>query len=244
MSELSELANEFRDHALRFNERVARLERGRFFSGQSAIFSLARAKAQILAINRSVDVDGRTVLELEIRATTNELGLHYFERENVEAFVLVYRMLTQNNDGLSISRLAKRYEHAHPALQSLIEQIRAEYLLFLDAASPFSPGGHAVCHREILETVIYGELAHTNKGNAGKFAQWTRYPSHANSLWLVFDGALRTAMEFLRCYRDINALSLLTHFGIPVEDETVFRRLQAHGLFAHDAQFDPSASTS
>lgn len=81
MSELSELANEFRDHALRFNERVARLERGRFFSGQSAIFSLARAKAQILAINRSVDVDGRTVLELEIRATTNELGLHYFERE-------------------------------------------------------------------------------------------------------------------------------------------------------------------
>jgi len=61
------------------------------------------------------------------------------------------------------------------------------------------------------------------------FAHWTRWPAHEQVLWLTFGHALRCSMEFLRHFRDLNAATLMAHFGV-VPEESIFNRLQERGM--------------
>lgn len=230
-------ASEFREQLIGFNEKVRRLEHTRFFQSPAVAFSLNRVRAKILSVNQVIDEDGDAATEIEMQTEVSDFDLRHLDRDNIDAFTLTYRMLTQNNDRFSIGRLAENYEFAHPLFHNAFTQLREQNTLFLSTSSPLQPGGHAVTYREILDTVIYGELAHSNKKKAAMFQHWTRWPAHEKSLWLVFDHALRCSMEVLRHFRDLNAATLMVHFAVPVREESVFQRLQEKGIIRKDLTF-------
>jgi hypothetical protein len=96
-----------------FNKKVQRLEQTRFFNSPPVNFSLHRIPGKILSMTGSVDNNKKAFIELEVRMEVDHIELHHFDRDDIEAFVLTYRMLTQNNDRYSIVRLSKSYELAH-----------------------------------------------------------------------------------------------------------------------------------
>ncbi|CAE6686926.1 hypothetical protein [Paraburkholderia nemoris] len=228
---------EFRRQLLGFNEKVWRLEHSRFFSGPAVTFSLNRVPTKILSAEEVVGKDGELVWKLEMQMEVSNVDLQHYDRENVEAFILTYRMLTQNNDRYSIARLAENYKIAHNFVRDAFTYAREQNSSFLAEGSSFHLKGIPVTNRDILDTVIYGELAHSNKHKAETFERWTRWPAHEKMIWLVFDQALRCSMEILQHLRDINTATLMAHFGVRVRDESVFRRLQDKGILSKDATF-------
>jgi len=227
-------AEEFRQQLLGFNKKVLRLENSRFFSSPAVTFSLNRQPAKILSAKEILDENGELVWELEMQMSVREVDLHHYDRDNIEAFILTYRMLTQNNDRYSIARLAENYQFTHWLFRDGFEHLREQNLSFLASDSSFLAQDVPVSYREILDTIIYGELAHSNKHKAATFGRWTRWPTHEKFLWLVFDHALRCSMGILQHIRDINAAALMLHFGVPVREESVMRRLQEKGILRKD----------
>jgi hypothetical protein len=227
-------AEEFRQQLLGFNKKVLRLENSRFFSAPAITFSVTRQPAKILSAKEILDEDAELVWELEMQMSVRDVNLHHYDRHNIEAFILTYRMLTQNNDRFSIARLAENYQFAHWLFRDGFEHIREQNSSFLASESSFQPQGVPVSYREILDTIIYGELAHSNKHKAATFGRWTRWPVHEKLLWFVFDYSLRCSMEILRHLRDINAATLMLHFGVAVREESVMRRLQDKGILRKD----------
>ncbi|EIN00428.1 hypothetical protein WQE_15396 [Paraburkholderia hospita] len=235
-------SDEFRQQLLGFNKKVLRLENSRFFSGPAVTFSLNRQPAKIPSAKELLDEDGKLVWKLEMQMSVRDVDLHHYDRDNVEAFILTYRMLTQNNDRYSIARLAENYQFAHWLFRDGFERIRERNSSFLATESSFQPQGVPVSYREILDTIIYGELAHSNKRKAAMFDRWTQWPAHEKLLWFVFDHALRCSMEILRHLRDINAATLMLHFGVPVREESVMRRLQEKGILRKDLTWSERCS--
>jgi hypothetical protein len=227
-------AEDFRQQLLGFNKKVSRLENSRFYRGPAATFSVNRAPGKILSAEEILDEDGELVLALEMQMELADVDLHHHDRENIEAFILTYRMLTQNNDRYSIARLAENYRFAHEFFRDGFEYTRNQNSSFLSSGSIFYSEEGPVTYREILDTVIYGELAHNNKHKAATFEQWTRWPVHEKMLWITFDHALRCSMQILQHIRDINAATLMLHFGVLVREESVVRRLQDKGILRRD----------
>lgn len=235
---------ELRERLLGFNRKVERLEHTRFFEAPGASFSLVEARGRVVSIRSVIDATSEPMVELELEAKVNDFALHHFDRENVEAVVLTYRMLTQHNDRFAVARLTDIYDHVHPVFRNTFIDLREQYAIFFAADSSLCPNGVALSHGAILDTVIYGELAHSNKSKAAIFRQWTRWIAHEKALWLAFDHALRRSVEFLRYFRDINAAILMLYFGIPVSEEIVFKRLQEEGILRMDLQFSERKSIS
>ena len=228
---------EFREQLLGFNKKVWHLELTRFFCSHAVAFSLNRAPSKIVSAKEIVNDEGELVWELRMQTEVSDFDLHHLDRENTEAFILTYRMLTQNNDRYSIARLAENYQFAHSFFRDAFTQVRELNASFLSAGSSLQPKGVAITYREILDTVIYGELAHSNKQKVATFERWTRWPAHEKVLWFVFDHALRCSMEILQHFRDIDAAALMVHFDEPLRDESVFRRLQDKGILRKDVSW-------
>lgn len=234
----SELINssDFRDQLLGFNEKVLRLEKTRFFNSPRTAFSLEKVPTKVLSVNQTGNESEGYSLTLELEAKVNDFGLHYFDRDNIEAFVLTYRMLTQRNDRYSIVQLAGGYGHVHPVFRNTFSHLRQQYVEFLSADSLLHPSGVALSHRDILDNVIYGELAHSNKQKAIAFRNLTRWSAHEKSLWFAFDHALRFSVEILQYFRDLNAAILMVYFAVPVNEKEIFKRLQRAGVIREDAE--------
>jgi len=91
-------ASEFREQLLGFYKKVWRLEQTRFFNSPVVAFSLHRVPAKVLSANRITDDSGEPALQLEIKMEVGDFDLRHLDRDDIEAFILTYRMLTQNND--------------------------------------------------------------------------------------------------------------------------------------------------
>lgn len=235
-SELIE-SSDFRDQLLGFNEKVLRLEKTRFFNSPRTAFSLEKVPARVHSVNQTGNESEGYSLILELEAKVSDFGLHYFDRDNIEAFVLTYRMLTQNNDRYSIAQLAGGYDHVHQVFRNIFSHLRQQYAEFLSADSPLHPKGVALSHGNILDIVIYGELAHSNKRKAITFHNLTRWSAHEKSLWLAFDHTLRFSVEILQYFRDLNAAILMVYFAVPLNNKEIFKRLQRVGVIREDAEF-------
>ncbi|MCP1576883.1 hypothetical protein J2S30_005262 [Herbaspirillum rubrisubalbicans] len=228
---------EIRDQLRGFNEKVRRLEDTRYFKSMATAISFERSPTRILAMKRKLDEDEQEVVELHLQTTTDNLKIHNFDLDNIEAFVLTYRMLTQNNDRYSIANLAKSYDQMHGFFRRWIEHLRSENQAFLTADSSFCPEHKAISNQELLEVVIYGQLAHSNKEKQAAFKHWTRWPTHENILWFSFDHIVRASMEILQHFRDINAAALMVYFRENLDDEQIFRRLKEKEILRSDAVF-------
>jgi hypothetical protein len=86
-------------------------------------------------------------------------------QDEIEAFVLTFRLFTQNNDRISLRSLSQIYES--PWMQGgnaleCFEEVRKELNEHLDGYATIMFGEDKISVRAIVEIVIYGGLAHTN----------------------------------------------------------------------------------
>lgn len=97
--------------------------------------------------------------------------------ESVDAFVLTMRFFIQNNERSSLGSLERIA--ADPGLsmdwQAQYARVRAEFNNYLNMeAGPMQImwGGHTYTHGEIMDTFVFGALAHANREKQELFEQW------------------------------------------------------------------------
>lgn len=90
--------------------------------------------------------------------------------DTLDAFILHYRVLTQDNDPMSLRNMAPIIKRtASPEMFSSFETARSQLNSYLDTAALYSPGNVVKTHREFIEVILYGVHAHTDLGKYSKF---------------------------------------------------------------------------
>lgn len=183
-----------------FNKRVAKLERGSLAKRWSAKEPEVMIKFDgPLSITRT----GSNELSLGGKITS---WVPDFDEGEVDAFVLTYRVLTQNNDRLSISKIAQIYhrEWMHPDAVKNFDEARQYLNDYLGSAATIEFGAHQVSIREIVDIVLYGGLAHSNKKKEKVFEAWTSNPAMSGLIWVEFLAAMNKGLYVCSFFKRLN----------------------------------------
>lgn len=186
----------------RFNRKVARLEDSGFAKRYAEEIPNVVAKFEKPTFR---DVGDGT---FEIYGRIDSY-LENFDQDEIDAFVLTHRILTQNNDALSIASLAKIYakkwmpKEANAAFNDARTQLNA----WLDTAATIEFGQGQIAIRELANIMIYGGLAHSNKVKAAIFESWTT-SGMAGFFWAEFFAYAREMLRYFRYFRELNAAVL------------------------------------
>jgi len=128
--------------------------------------------------------------------------------EAIAAATLTFRFFNQDNDRISLRRMSEYYANAQVSetLKKEFEKTRAEINEFLDSPqySISNFNDTALTRRELVETFIYGELAHANKAKAAVIEAWRPFPP----IYLHFEHEfIRTLGLLFRGLRYIAAIN-------------------------------------
>ncbi|HET7550452.1 MAG TPA: hypothetical protein VFK04_04130 [Gemmatimonadaceae bacterium] len=98
-------------------------------------------------------------------------------REELEAFALTLRFFLQSSDGISLRQIPALYAKlAVPdELAAEVDEVRRDLNRYLDGASPFveDDPSRQLTRRELLNMVLYGDLAHANEAQRKRWKRWT-----------------------------------------------------------------------
>lgn len=182
-----------------FNDKVDRLERTRFakrFENDLPEVFLIFEELEITDIG-----SGQFNLSGKLKTWK-----HDFDEDEIDAFVLTYRMLTQKNDRLSLAQIGKIYELQWMPDQatSSFREARAHLNSFLDSAATLEFGSYQIAIREIVDIVLYGGLAHSNRQKATIFRAWISNPAISGFIWVEFQAAMMKALSVFRYVRKLN----------------------------------------
>ena len=143
----------------------------------------------------------------------------------MKAFLLTFRLFIQDRDGLSfraIASLSARLpisEH----LKQKIAEIREQVNHYLDGCSLVVIDGHTVSRRTLLETWMYGELAHLNPDRRATLRLWRV----ADDVRPIFSRSLRL-------------LSFTSHRRFSGSDELPLRSLRGAEVNRYCRAFRPA----
>jgi hypothetical protein len=136
--------------------------------------------------------------------------LEDFSQDEIDAFVLTYRIFTQENDALSIRALARIYEN-----QWMPEEARTNFKdaqdhlnAHLDGYTKIDFGDGPMRLRTLVDIVVYGGLAHTHRNKTKIFESWEQ-SGFMGFVWGEFHGYARFAIDILRFFRDLNQAVLI-----------------------------------
>ncbi|WP_407180430.1 hypothetical protein [Bradyrhizobium sp. STM 3562] len=127
-----------------------------------------------------------------------------FSQDEIDAFVLSYRLFTQDNDRLSIRNLSKVFakDWMHPRARECFEDARAQLNGHLDSASTIAfPEGH-ISVRALVDTIIYGGLAHSNAEKSKIFDSW-EHSGIMGFIWAEFMAYAREVVDTLKYMRGL-----------------------------------------
>jgi len=182
-----------------FNEKVSRLERTRFakrfeIESPEVLMSFEELKITDLG-NGQFDLSGRL-----------KSWVPQFDEDEIDAFVLTYRMLTQNNDRLSLARVSEVYERNWMPNEASERYREAREHLndYLNSAATIEFGPHQISIREIVDIVIYGGLAHSNTQKSLIFNSWVANEAISGLIWVEFQAAMRKALYVFSFLRKLN----------------------------------------
>jgi ribosomal protein L30 len=182
----------------RFNQRVTRTEQSAFWKRYedqipNVIMRMEKMK---------LETTGPTSFTMQ---GTIYSSLEDFNQDEIAAFVLDYRQYTQNNDPISINSLARIYEQPwmHSSARKNFEESRSRFNRELDASSTLTFGNYEMSVRELVEIVVYGGLAHSNRKKADIFESWEK-SGIMGTVWAVFFAAMRDLMQTLKQLRALN----------------------------------------
>lgn len=187
-------------HLLReFNDKVARLERTRFakrFENELPEVVMSFEELKITDLG-----NGRLNFFGKLKSWVPD-----FDEDEIDAFVLTYRLLTQNNDRLSIARIGEVYEAEwmpEEARSSFVEA-REHLNNYLDSAATLEFGPRQIAIRQIVDIVLYGGLAHSNEQKAEVFKAWAANPAISGLMWVEFQAAMTRALHVFKFLRKLN----------------------------------------
>jgi hypothetical protein len=114
------------------------------------------------------------------------------EGEQVEAFVLTMRLFMQDNDQISLRNMARLYEGLPVAeeLRKYFAMHRANLNQSLEARCMLSVNGDHPTRREVLETVLYGQLSHLTPSLRERYLSWVQVPMAGAVIDFEFVGVL------------------------------------------------------
>ena len=183
----------------RFNSRVDRLERSGFWKR----YEQEAPKVASSMENISIKQTGPNTFEIKGRIYS---AIENFNQDEINAFVLDYRQFTQNNDPISIGNLAIIYSSpwVPQGARQRFEEARAKLKRERNRASLISFGDQPLVMGELIDTVVYGGLAHTNPEKAAAFEAWEK-SGIMGIIWAEFFAYLRGFMDVLKFFRLLNS---------------------------------------
>jgi hypothetical protein len=186
-----------------FNSKVARLEATTF---------AARLEGDVPHVvmtmtDMRMEQTGPTSLDL-VGCTWSKL--ENLTQDEIDAFVLTYRMFVQVNDRVSLQSLAKIYQRewmpdeATVAFGEAISQVEA----FLESPTTVGFENGPMARRHLVDTVIYGALAHTDPRKEREFSSWTADGGLTGLVWAEFAAALQAMLGFLKYFRELDVAAI------------------------------------
>jgi hypothetical protein len=129
-----------------------------------------------------------------------------FDQDEIDAFVLTFRLFTQDNDRISLRRLSQIYASdwlQGGNAQECFEDARKQLNDHLDSAAKIAFGDTVISIRFIADVVIYGGLAHTNEEKSKIFQNWSQ-SGFMGLIWVEFFAYAREAVDTLKYLRGLN----------------------------------------
>jgi len=182
-----------------FNEKVNRLERSGFASRFDSETPNVTAEFRDVSFHQ---VDGAR-FELTGRVVSTFDGL---DADQIDAFVLTYRMFTQRNDRISIASVAKIYAQAWMPSEARerFNDARQQVNEYLNSNTTLIDGQHAISRCELVDVFLYGGLAHSDTAKERTFRAWTVDGGVAGFFWAEFIVTLKDMLGYMRYFRDLN----------------------------------------
>lgn len=181
-----------------FNEKVDRLQNSSFAK------RYGDELPEVIATWQSVETTRTSDKDVEMTGVVvSHLSQH--DQDSIDAFVLTFRMFIQKSDRVSLKSLEKIYNKSwmpEEAKASFIEAKRAvdEYLasdIFLEVK------GESISRGFLVDTILYGGLAHSDASKESKFRKWTRSGA-AGFIWVEFVVAMKDMLKYLVFFRKLN----------------------------------------
>ncbi|WP_338835118.1 hypothetical protein [Bradyrhizobium septentrionale] len=127
-----------------------------------------------------------------------------FSQDEIDAFVLSYRVFTQDNDRLSIRNLSKIFakDWMYPNARECFDDARAQLNGHLDRASTITFPEGRISVRALVDTIIYGGLAHSNEEKSKIFDSW-EHSGIMGFIWAEFMAYAREVVDTLKYMRGL-----------------------------------------
>jgi hypothetical protein len=209
---------EDRDLLTGFNEKVTRLETTKFFQRYkdeppNIVFKFEQVGRVEVTPKKSVGTT--TGIDLSVSGFA-QAWVEDFDQDAIEAFVLTYRLLTQDNDRYSIRNLARLYvkDWMEPEGRERLTEARDKIAGYLAQEVRFDFGERPENVGVLMDVVVYGGLAHSNGEKERRLRVWNRTGPGRNMVWIEFMAALIGLMFYLLYIRDLNSVVLANFFGV------------------------------
>ena len=195
--------NEIIETLKSFNSKIDRLERSgfskRFLNETPEV--LAKFKSPMNFENHG---DGNFTLSGEIESWVID-----YNEDEIDAVVLTYRMLTQNNDRVSLAKLAEIYNSEwFPEEGKLcFNDAREKVNQYLDSPATVSFQEGWVSIRAIMDIIIYGGLAHSNRNKERIFNSWMN-SGISGFIHVEFIAALKFMISFFSYFKELNVVTI------------------------------------
>jgi len=182
-----------------FNEKVARLERTRFAKRYKTDLPEVLMTFEDLKITHLGN--GKLNFFGKLKSRVPE-----FDEDEIDAFVLTYRMLSQNNDRLSLANVSDLYcrDWMPEEASARFREAREHLNEYLDSAATMEFGPNKFAIRELVDIVIYGGLAHSNAQKSEIFKAWSANEAIVGLMWVEFQAAMRKALYVFSFLRQLN----------------------------------------
>jgi hypothetical protein len=183
---------ELREPLLLFNEKATKLLNSSFVQA-------------LLKPNTGFKISGEQQDDGSFRILTEVRGP---SQESIDSFILTFRFFIQDNEATSLSNISKLYEDpmveseyrnrfisARKEVNDLLNSPNTLNVI-IDDARP--------TNREIMETFIYGGLAHANRAKKKVYDEWMSFPPIGGLLTTCFTMILGRVLEALKYIADLN----------------------------------------
>lgn len=187
-----------------FNSKVERLERSGFSKRFSKETPEVLAKFESGSFNYENLGEGQFTLVGKIKS-----WVPVYNEDEIDAFILTYRMLTQNNDRVSISRLSEIYnlDWFPEEGKNYFNEARKKVNEYLDSPATITFKAGWISIRSIMDIIIYGGLAHTDTKKEKLFNSWIN-SGMSGFFQVAFMAALKFMLSYFTYFKELNEVTI------------------------------------
>lgn len=191
-----------------FNEKVERLEA----TGLAAF--LGRDMPNVTMTAEDISWTRESAVRLTMTGRIRS-SLDNVTQDQIDAFVLTYRMFIQTNDRVSLTSLAKTYGREWMPIEAAesFREAMTQVDDYLDSTPTVEFGEGPVTRRHLVDTIIYGGLAHTKPAKEREYLSWSSDGGLTGFMWAEFIVTLQQMLKYLAFFRQLNQAVIINCGG-------------------------------